>query len=150
MRRSNDIDDKASGVDSHNALGNNEKYHLFSRDIYNKVVTENYTINSNIALSAAVRAVPDTAGPPRLVPTLLVYGAMPRFPVSPVALPERAIRMRALINARKEMTKPSGRARFETALRKFAPSASDNNVDIRNEVSRCPKLPIGNGSGQTS
>lgn len=71
------------GVESPNALGVGERYHTYLRTIANKVQAEKPHNSEKQALSLAVNAIKDTAGPSGLVPTLLVFGIMPRIPVRP-------------------------------------------------------------------
>lgn len=139
----NGIKDKSSGVESLNELGTNKKYRLFMRDIYNNVFTEIYTLTPNNAPTTTVKVVNITAGPLDLVPTILAHSTMPRISVDPIALREQAIRMRAMIIARKEITELSARARIETALAKYIPSASDSDVELDNVVLMYQERPIG-------
>ena len=76
-----------SGVEEHNALGEGERYHSYLRQVYDKVKANFPAIEAEYALQIAVKAVNDTAGPKGLVPTLLVFGIVPRTLVSPLDLP---------------------------------------------------------------
>lgn len=141
------ITSKASGVESHNALGTNERYHRFLRNVFAKIRADDPTISTELALSTAVRAVNDTAGPSGLVPTLLVYGTMPKIPINASKLPDQKSRMKAMANARKEMSTIVARDRVDRALRLRVPSASDSQISIGDEVLMFRENPIGKWMG---
>eukprot|EP00170_Pyropia_yezoensis_P002385 contig_10001_g2389 len=65
------------------------------------------------------------AGHAGLVPALLVFGIVPRTPVSPVDLPEQKLRLEAMRTARNEMLRTIARARLRRALRMRVPRATD-------------------------
>lgn len=69
-----------SGVESHNSLGSGERYHGPLRRIFNKIKYDNSKMKRELVLSLTLKAINDTMGPEGLVPTLLVLGALPRFP----------------------------------------------------------------------
>lgn len=73
------ITSKASGVKSHNTLGTNERYHTFLKNMFSNVLAEDPSLYPDLALWTAVKAVNDTASPPRLVPTLLLTGTSLKF-----------------------------------------------------------------------
>jgi hypothetical protein len=58
------------------------------RRAYKIIIAEIKGINKDIALQMAFKAINDTIGPDGIVPTLLVYGALPRIseydPLSPL------------------------------------------------------------------
>jgi hypothetical protein len=66
-------------VKAHNSVGIVERYHSPIRRAYLIITTEIPGINKDMALQIAFKAINDTAGPDGLVPTLLVYGALPRI-----------------------------------------------------------------------
>ena len=68
-----------TGVESHNSLGSGETYHALLRRIYNKVSMSNPNFTAPLCLSPAVKAINDTAGPGGLVPSLLLFGTLPRL-----------------------------------------------------------------------
>ena len=90
-----------SGVQSRNALGFGERYHSFLRQIYRMVRHDHPNLDKSYTLSLSVMAMNDTAGYHGLVPTLLVFGVMPRIPITPVDLPNQMVGMRAMARARK-------------------------------------------------
>ena len=123
-----------SGVQSHNALGVGERYHSFLRDIYRKVQLQHPGIGRSHCLSLSLKAMNDTAGYHGLVPTLLVFGAMPRIPITPMDLPAQMDRMRAIESARKEMASVMAKERMSKAVRMNVPSAADNDIAIGTRV----------------
>ena len=70
----------------------------------------------------------DTAGYHGLVPTLLVFGAMPRIPIIPMDLPAQMNRMKAMESARKETASVMAKERISKAVRMNVPSAEDNDI----------------------
>jgi hypothetical protein len=70
---------KSVPVEAHWSIGLVECIHLILRCAY-KIITDEYSgTTKEMALQMAVKAINDTAGPNRLVPTLLVFGAYPRI-----------------------------------------------------------------------
>jgi len=118
------VDLQLSGVESHNALGTGERYHAFLRTIYRRVRMEHPTVTAGSALSMAVAAMNQTAGPRGLVPTLLVFGVLPRTPITPLPLPVQRERMEAMATARKEMAAQVAKARVAAALTSSVPAAT--------------------------
>ncbi|CDF36767.1 unnamed protein product [Chondrus crispus] len=123
-----------SGVQSHNALGVGERYHAFLRDIYRKVRLQHPGIERSHCLSLSLKAMNDTAGYHGLVPTLLVFGAMPRIPIVPMDLPAQMNRMKAMESARKEMASVMAKERLSRAVRMNVPSAADKDIVIGSRV----------------
>lgn len=125
---------RPSGIESHNALGNGERYHSYLRSVYHKVRDDATQLSKADALRLAIKAVNDTAGPAGLVPTLLVFGVMPRLPIHPKDLPEQRDRMQAMQSARTEMTKIVAKTRVHVALSKNVPAAADAAIRILDKV----------------
>lgn len=67
-----------SGVEEHNAIAEGERYHAYLRQVYKKVRKEVPGIDAPYALTLAVKAANDTAGPMGITPTLLVFGLHPK------------------------------------------------------------------------
>jgi len=105
-----------SGIEAHNSLGVGERYHAFLRQIYRRVRMEHPRMLPGAALSLSVAAMNTTAGPRGLVPTLLVFGVIPRAPMLPLPLPAQRDRMQAVVTARKEMETLVAKARVRVAL----------------------------------
>lgn len=119
---------RESGVESHNALGAGERYHAVLRQIFRRVRGAHPGFAKEKALSLAVWAMNQTAGPSGLSPVLLVFGIHPRLPVRPVDLPPQRERRKALVEARADMVKLTAQARLAKALRAQVPRAAK--VDI--------------------
>ena len=64
----------------------------------------------------AIKAVNDTMGPEGQVPSLLVFGTLPRFPVVDTSFPNQIERMKALEAARAEMGTITAELRIRTAI----------------------------------
>lgn len=118
------------GVKSHNALDVDKRYHSFLQRIYSKIREDNQELDREHALSLATKVVSDTAGLQRLVPTLLVFGSEPRLSIEPRELPEQNVRIRAMIAARKKMSRIAAQSRLEAALRRNALPTADINIRI--------------------
>ncbi|CDF36780.1 unnamed protein product [Chondrus crispus] len=126
---------RLSGVESHNSLGVGERYHHYLRRIFRKIRDEFPDIPMKDALRLATKAMNDTAGPKGLVPSLLVFGVMPRILLpGSVQLPGQVQRMNAMQAARKDMSKEVARSRLSTALRSNVPAATNRDVSIGSEV----------------
>lgn len=134
LTRSAGTDLVQSGVESHNALGAGERYHAFLRTIYRKVRADHASMPQPAALSIAVAAMNQTAGPRGLVPTLLVFGIVPRMPVAPLSLPAQRERMQAIVRARQEMQAQVARTRVRAALAAPVPAAADRDVNPGDQV----------------
>ena len=115
------IDVQLSGVESHNAIG---VYHAPLRQIYSKIRTDVPDIDATLALKLANKTMNDTMGPEGLVPSLLVFGLLPRFPPSSTPLLPHAARMEAMEIARLEMADIVSKLKIQRALRSRAPPAS--------------------------
>lgn len=117
-----------SGVESHNALGAGERYNAYLQTIYRKVRLGHPGIDQETALSTAVAAMNQTTGPRGLAPTLLVFGILPRTPVSTLPLPTQTDRMQAIVDARREMQALVACARLRTALSAPVPAAASRDL----------------------
>ena len=77
----------------------------------------------------------DTAGPKGLMPSLIVFGVMPRILLAVFdQLPGQVQRMRAMQVARKEMSKEIGQNRLTTALKSNVPTAAHHDIGIGSQV----------------
>jgi len=90
-------------VKAHNSIGIVERYHGPVRRAYSIISTEIQDIDKEMVLQMAFKAVNDTAGPDGLVPTLLVYGALPRMVEYDTPSPTVAQRSAALKKAMMEI-----------------------------------------------
>lgn len=131
-----------SGIASHNALCVGERYHSFLRLIYRKIRMAHPGLSQEVALSMATAAMNQTTGPRGLVPTLLVFGVIPRMPVTPLPLPARRDRVLAMVTARNEMVAQVARVRVRTALAARVPVAADREVAVGMQVMAYREPPV--------
>eukprot|EP00173_Palmaria_palmata_P003493 Plantae.Rhodophyta-Palmaria_palmata.ctg3673.p1 GENE.Plantae.Rhodophyta-Palmaria_palmata.ctg3673~~Plantae.Rhodophyta-Palmaria_palmata.ctg3673.p1 ORF type:complete len:310 (+),score=31.87 Plantae.Rhodophyta-Palmaria_palmata.ctg3673:1047-1976(+) len=68
-------------VESSHSMGVEERYHGVVRRVYDRVAADHPALDSDLILAAPVKAINDYAGVDGLVPTLLVFGAMPKLPL---------------------------------------------------------------------
>ncbi len=118
------IELQLSGVESHNSLGKGERYHAPLRRIFLKIKDHYPNLENELILKLAVKAMNDTMGPNGLVPSLLVFGVLPRFPAVSTNLPNQEDRMKALEIARSEMEAFVAEARVRTALNSNIPATA--------------------------
>ena len=114
-----------SRVEAHNSLGMGKRLHSPVRRIFYKVRTDHPTVRKELLLRIAIKAMNDTIGEDGLVPSLLVLGIVPIFPILNTNLPQQQERMKALITARQEMNSIIAERRVTTALQKSFPSSID-------------------------
>ena len=149
---------RLSGVESHNSLGVGERYHHYLRRIFTKVQDEHPRLSPGDVLTLATRAMNDTAGPKGRVPTLLVFGVMPRIPIQSDNLPGQIERMQAMQSARRELSKDPftqplssnleiAGQRLSTAMKSKVPSATDVELDIGSEVLLYKEKPTNKWAG---
>ncbi|MEM1283154.1 MAG: reverse transcriptase domain-containing protein [Chlamydiota bacterium] len=114
-----------SGVESHNSIGSGERYHKPLRRIFNKINMDSPGLDREMALRIALKSINDTMGPEGLVPSLLVFGSLPRFPCVNSTLPNQRERMRALEVARAEMSTVTSELRIRKAMLSKVPRNAD-------------------------
>ena len=66
-------------VEAHNSVGIVERYHSPIRRAYLIITTEILSLEKDIILQMAFKAINDSAGLNGLILILLVYGALPRM-----------------------------------------------------------------------
>ena len=66
-------------VEAHNSIRITERYHGPVRRAYQIIVVEIRDIDKDMALQMAFKAINDSAGPDRLILTLLVFSTYPRM-----------------------------------------------------------------------
>ncbi|ELQ32750.1 hypothetical protein OOU_Y34scaffold01053g4 [Pyricularia oryzae Y34] len=104
-------------VEAHWAVGKIERFHAPLRRAYEIIRAECGTeCSQGAALQAAVKAVNDTAGPNGLVPTLLVFGAMPRITMDSPPTPSQTKRAAAVNKAMTELRKLTAKRKLNDAL----------------------------------
>jgi hypothetical protein len=92
-------------MEAHNSIGIVERYHGLVRRAYLIIVAEIKGISKEIALQIAFKALNDTAGISGIVPTLLVYSALPRLSEYDAPAPTISQRSIALKKAIAEIQK---------------------------------------------
>jgi len=122
----NDIEFKETGTESHNSLGAGETYHAIVRRIYMKLRRDYPKLTPKLLLAMAIKAVNDSAGPEGLVPSLLVFGTMPKLPnVARLEHETQKNRLRAATTARLEYEKIVCARRVQLALKSRPPPNSN-------------------------
>lgn len=113
-----------SGIESHNSLGPGERYHSPLRRIFYKIRSECPSANFDLILRLAIKAMNETMGPNGLVPSYLVFGILPRYPVLNTDLPTQSERMRIIQTAKSEMATIVAELRIKQALLSRPPAAA--------------------------
>ncbi len=72
-----DIQIKKSGIQSHNSLGVGEMYHIPLQNTYRKLKLVHPSLQRQVLLAAAVKAMNDILGPKRTVPSALIFREFP-------------------------------------------------------------------------
>ncbi len=134
IAESNGIQLRLSGVKAHSSLGIGEKLHGPLRRIYNKVVASHPTLPKQFCLRIANKAMNDTIGENGLVPSKLVFGIIPRYPILNTDLPNQKERMEAIKLAQAEMNSIIAERRVLAALTKKIPPAADRQYNLGEEV----------------
>jgi len=92
-------------VEAYNSVGIVERYHSPVRRAYQIITSEVLSINKDVVLQIAFKAVNDSIGPDGLVPTLLVYRAYPRISELNSPAPKISQRAAAIKKAIAELAK---------------------------------------------
>lgn len=105
-------------VESPNSMTYVERYHVPLRRAFKIMKAEAPNLNEESLLQSSVKAINDSVGPDGLVPTLLVYGALPRLGL-PTDKPTPSIyqRARAVRKTTEEMSKYFAKRQVTDALR---------------------------------
>jgi transposase InsO family protein len=125
-----------TGVESHHSLGANERAHAVLRRVYLKTRHDHPNIPQELALAYSQKAINETIGTDGLVPTLLVYGSMPRFRAAGLdaRLQPNSERFRCMATARAEYTRNVNHQRVQQLLRSRVPPAADRQLHIGQHV----------------
>ena len=115
-------------------MGAGERYHDPLRRVFKKVKHEYPSLNRELALRISVKAINDTMGPEGLVPSLLVFGCLPRFSATDSNISDQKKRMQALKEARKEMSSIKAELRIRKALMSRAPRSTDIILEPEDQV----------------
>lgn len=138
---------RPSGVESHNALGAGERYHVYLRQLFKRVRADHPAVPFKMALSMLVWAMNQTAGPRGLSPILLVFGIHPRMPVNAVDLSNHRERCKALVEARVDMAKHVARDRLGRALSSQVPRAAVADISSAMDVLAYREKPVDKWEG---
>lgn len=112
------VDTKCVPIESPNSMSYVERYHTQIRHAYKIVTTEAPDLDAGVEQQIALKSVNDSIGPDGLVPTLLVYGSLPRLgfrtdkPTPPTF--QRAV---ALRKATEAMSKHFAKSQVSNAVR---------------------------------
>ena len=125
-------------VEAHNSVGKVERCHATLRRAYEIIKEElkDESIDKEIVLQMAVKAINDTAGPDGIVPTLLVFGAYPRMTEMDPPSPSVAVRAEAIRMAMKEVRKLHAKRQVNDALamRNGPSTLTTLNLPLQSEV----------------
>lgn len=119
------IEIRISGVEAHNSLGIGERLHDPLRRIYRMFKEHFPNLSQHTALKIALKAMNDTNGENGLVPSLLTFGIIPRFPIISTDLPAQRERMQTLAGAQMEMNAIVSERRTMQVLTKWVPQSVD-------------------------
>jgi len=125
---------RISGAQAHSSLGIGERLHGPLRRIFNKVIKDHPAVPRRVLLNLAVKAMNDTIGENGLVPSRLVFGMIPRFPIISYDIPSQKDRMDALATLQKEMNAIIAERRVLTALNRDIPPAADRVYSLGEKV----------------
>ena len=123
-----------SGVEAHNVLGIGERLHAPLRRIFRKIVFDFPQIDRNIGVKLSIKAMNDTEGDNGLVPSLVAFGIVPRFPIISSDIPTQKERMLAPSRAQMEMNAVVAQRRILAALTRSIPAATDLVLEIGQEI----------------
>jgi transposase InsO family protein len=125
-----------TAIESRHSLGANERAHAVLRRVYLKTRPDHPKLPQELALAYSQKAFNETIGTDEIVPTLLVYGSMPRFRASglDVRLQPNSERFRCMDSARAEYTRILNRQRVQRLLCTRVPPAADRQLHIGQHV----------------
>ena len=92
---------KNVSIETHYSISMVKRYHGPLRQVYSIITTEIPGIKPELALQMSFKAINDSVGPNRLVPTLLVFGAYPgisELDITSVSIIQRATAMKNAMN----------------------------------------------------
>lgn len=113
-----------SGVESHISIGPGERYHAPLRRVFSIIKSNHPDVHPDLALRYALKDINDTIVPEGLVPSILVFGALPSYPISNNSFPGQTAKMRGIVNARTEYGKIVKEPRIERAIKSKLPPAT--------------------------
>lgn len=130
-----------SGIESHNAIGPGERYHMSLRRVFNVLKQEHPSVNDKHLLRLALKGINDTMGPNGLVPSLLVFGVLPSFPSPTRNSPDQVERFEALKKAKAEMESIVAEQRIKKALKSKLPPATKYLIKPGDQVRVYQEIP---------
>lgn len=136
-----------SGIESHNALGPDERYNSYLRKFYTRNHTDSPNTDPKHAISIALKVYTDTAGINGPYPILLVFDIFPRLSIRPRELPVQVERIKALKSAKNKLTRVIATDRIRTAIARNVPVAADAELVEGNNVLLNREMPIVNWLG---
>jgi hypothetical protein len=104
------------------------------RRVYNKILMDNPHLHRSMILKLSIKATNDTIGIGGISPSMLVFGCIPRFPITFSHLPDQAERMKALQVGMIEMNDAVAAERIAEALKSQIPPAADRLLRVGDEV----------------
>ena len=104
------------------------------RRIFNKISHDYPKVPKRFVLKIAVKAMNDTMSENALVPSRLVFGILPRFPILNTKLPKQRERMDMIKKAQAEMNTIVAERRVLAALTRDIPPAADRTYKLGEEV----------------
>lgn len=72
------ISTKLVPVEAAHSISIVKRYHNLIRRDFKNIITDDPGMGNSSALQMAVKSINDSVGPYRIVPTLLIFGAIPR------------------------------------------------------------------------
>lgn len=115
---------------SHDSLGEAEKCHAYLRSLFERVLVEHQNVPNKLVLQLAVKACNDKAGPDGLAPVLLDFGIASKMPIHHIGLPKQRVCLKALHDARKQMSRVMAQSHLNRAADSRGPGAADANFKI--------------------
>ena len=105
--------------ESHSSLGPGERYHAPLKRIYNKLKEEEPGLSNELTLSIAVNGMNMTANTEGLIPTLLVFGTVPKIALGNIEHLTRTQKQRftAMESARKQIERFVAQLRLKIATK---------------------------------
>jgi hypothetical protein len=113
-----------TATESHNCLGTGERFHGPLRKIIGKLKLDHPLVLDAVRLAMAVHAMNITAGPEGIVPSLLVFGKLPKVPHVDSVPPNKADRLVEMHAARAAYEQILAQRRIAAALSKRPPPTS--------------------------
>lgn len=129
-----------SGTESHNSLGQGERYHAMLHRVYNKVCASEPQMSRELSLSKSVKAMKYTAGPEGFVPSLRLFCKLPKIPQrSRLHLsPNARLKVQAVARAKSKTAK--AKKRNHTALSRMPSEAHRDRFILDNQSMYIGKL----------